>query len=124
MSQDFTTRLQLELREAAMRHERRSAFSRLRTELPRPPRMAAVAALAAAVLAALVLIGGLSWHREETITAPRVTETFPVTDTIASMATGFGSVWVTDPSKPELLRVDPSDHKVTGRVEGDAPIRS
>jgi hypothetical protein len=115
MSQDFATRLQLELREAARRQERRGALGRLRVQLPRPS-MVAVAALAAAMLLALVLVGGLGWHREQTITAPRVVQTFSLADNIASMATGFGAVWATDPSTSELLRVDPATHEVTGRV--------
>ena len=122
MSQDFTTRLQLELRAAAERQERRSALGRLRMQLPRPS-VLAIAAAAAAVLLALVLAGGLGWHREETITAPRVTKTLPLADNLGSIASGFGAVWVSDPATPQVLRLDPATHKVTARVPAmDNPI--
>ena len=64
MSQDFTTRLQLQLREAALRDERRSPFGRrfadLRHGMPAPAAVAAVA-LAAVLLAIVVAVGGLRW---------------------------------------------------------------
>jgi PAS domain-containing protein len=122
MSQDFTTRLQLELRAAAERQEQRSALGRLREQLPRPS-VLAIAAAAAAVLLALVLAGGLGWHHEETITAPRVTKTLPLADNLGSIAAGFGAVWVSDPATPQVLRLDPATRKVTARVPAmDKPI--
>lgn len=122
MSQDFTTRLQVELRAAAERQERRSALGRLRVQLPRPS-VLAIAAAAAAVLIALVLAGGLGWHREETITAPRVTKTLPLADNLGAIAAGFGAVWVSDPATPQVLRIDPSTRKVTARVPAmDNPV--
>jgi PAS domain-containing protein len=115
MSEDFTTRLQLELRGAAQRQEHQGALARLRLQLPRPG-VLAIAAAAAALLLALVLAGGLGWHREETITAPRVVRTLRLADNLGWVSSGFGAVWVTDPATPQLLRLDPATRKITARV--------
>ena len=78
MSQDFTTRLQLQLREAALRDERRSPFGRtfadLRHGMPAPAAVAAVA-LAAVLLAIVVAVGGLRWGGDETVSKPKVIAT-------------------------------------------------
>ena len=118
MSQDFTTRLQHELRAAALRQEERGPLARLRVELPRPAVVIA-GAVAAALLIAFVLAGGLRWDGEQTITAPRVTQTFPVADTLGLMSEGYGSVWAGDPAGRQVLRVDTGSRRVTARV----PVR-
>ena len=121
MSQDFTTRLQHELRAAALREEERGPLSRLRLGLPRPAVLIA-GAVAAALLIAFVLAGGLRWDGEQTITAPRVTTTFPVADTLGLISPGYGSVWAGDPAGRQVLRVDTDSRRVTARVPvGDDP---
>ena len=116
MSQDFTTRLQSELRTAALRQERRGLLGRARLGLPRPA-VLATAAVAAALLVAVVLIGGLGWQQEQTITAPRVVTTFPVADNLGTISAAYGAVWAADPSTERVLRIDPTSHRVTARVD-------
>ena len=120
MSQDFTTRLQLQLREAALREERRSPLGRrlagVRLATPGPGPVAAVAVLAALVLA-VVMVGGLRWgHREAQVSKPRVVADFPLADNLGSMSSGFGSVWVADSKNLQVLRVDPRSRAVTARI--------
>ena len=118
MSEDFTTRLQLQLREVALREERRGTLGRrlaaARYAAPRPATVAWAAA-AAAVLAVLVIAGGLRWSREETIAIPRVIDTVPLADSLGTMASGFGSVWAMDSTRGDLLRVDPRTHAILSR---------
>ena len=116
MSQDFTTRLRLELRAAALREERRGVLGRARLTLPRPA-VLATAAVAAALLIAVVLLGGIDWQREQTITAPAVVASFPVADNLGTISAAYGSVWATDPSSDRILRVDPESHRVTARID-------
>ena len=80
MNQDFVTQLQLQLREAALREERRTPaaqrFVRARRGLPGPAPLAA--ALAIALLALAVAIGALQLRGEPKPVKPRVIHTFTV----------------------------------------------
>ena len=119
MSQDFTTRLQLQLREAALRDERRSPLGRLLAGLRRGlpgPAMLTAATLAAAVIVAVVIAGGMRWGGERPVAQPKVVANFPLADNLGSMTSGFGSVWVADIKNLELLRVDPRTHQVLERI--------
>ena len=120
MSQDFTTRLQLQLREAALREERRGAFGRrlagLRYGMPAPAAAAAVA-LAVLLVAVVVAVGGLRWGGEEDIVSnPKVIGNVPLADNLGFLAPGFGSVWVADAKRQVLLRVDPRTRAVEAQI--------
>jgi streptogramin lyase len=120
MSQDFTTRLQLQLREAALRDERRGSLGRwvadLRRGVPAPAATAAVA-LAALLVALVVALGGLRWGGGDVaVSHPKVIADVPLADNLGFMAAGFGSVWVADTKTRTVLRVDPATHKVQARV--------
>lgn len=119
MSQDFTTRLQLQLREAALRDERRSPLRRrlagLRLGMPGPAATTAVA-LAAALVVAVVVAGGLRWGGEEPVAHPKVVADFPLADNLGWISSGFGAVWAADTKNLAVLRVDPRSHAVTARI--------
>ncbi|HET8950006.1 MAG TPA: hypothetical protein VFN44_05835 [Solirubrobacteraceae bacterium] len=120
MSQDFTTRLQLQLREVALRDERRSPLRRrlggLRVGMPGPAAATAVA-LAAVLLVAIVVAGGLLWRGgDERVGHPKVVADFPLADNLGWVASGFGSVWTADTNKRDVLRVDPRTHAITARI--------
>ena len=120
MSQDFTTGLQLQLREAALRDERRSPLGRrladARLGMPGPAATAAVA-LAAALIVAVVVAGGLRWGGgDERVAHPKVVADFPLADNLGFLSSGFGSVWAADPNDLDLLRVDPRTHAVIARI--------
>ena len=120
MSQDFTTRLQLQLREAALREERRGTLGRrlagLRYGMPGPAPVMAVA-LAAALVIAVVVAGGLRWGGEdERVATPKVIANFPLADNLGFLTNGFGSVWAADIKNLDVLRVDPRTHEITARI--------
>ena len=120
MSPDFTTRLQLQLREAALRDEQRGALGRrlagLRYGLPAPAATAAVG-LAALLVAALIAVGGLRWgHQEDIVSNPKVIGTVPLAENLGFMASGFGSVWLADSDRQVLLRVDPKSRAVEAEI--------
>ena len=121
MSQDFTTRLQLQLREAALRDERRSPLRRriagLRYGMPAPATTAAVA-VAALLIAVVVAVGGLRWGGEDdTVTKPKVIGTVTLADNLGWISSGFGSVWVADSNRQVLLRVDPRTRRVQAEIK-------
>lgn len=119
MSEQFTTRLQHQLHEAALREERRSPLgSRLagvRNGLP-GPRALATAAVAAALVLAIVVAGGLDWGREETTVGPRVIADVPLSENLGQLASGYGSVWASD-RQGGILRVDPRTRTVRQRIQ-------
>ena len=116
MSDQFETRLQLQLRTAAERMERRGALGRLRLALPAAPAVAG-AAVVAVLLLAVAIVGGLRWAGEdEIVTAPRVVANDALADNLGSLDSGFGAVWATDPSKGEVLRLDPRTRRVIARI--------
>jgi len=116
MNDQFETRLQLQLRTAAERMERRGALGRLRLVLPAAPAVAG-AALVAVLLLAVAILGGLRWAGEdEVVTAPHVVARVALADNVSSLDSGFGAVWATDPSKGQVLRLDPRTRKVLARI--------
>jgi hypothetical protein len=120
MSQDFTTRLQLQLREAALRDERRSPLRRglagLRYGMPAPATTLAVA-VAALLLAVVVAVGGLRWGGEDdTVSTPKVIGTVTLANNLGWISSGFGSVWVADTDRQVLLRVDPRTRRVQAEI--------
>ena len=126
MSQEFTTRLQLQLREAALREERRAPLAqrlvRARRGLPGPAPLAA--ALAVALLALAVAIGVLQLHGESEPTKPKVIHQFKAADNLLSLSGGFGAVWATDPVSSQVLRIDPRTRKVTAHIRLSGEVQA
>ncbi|HEX2102578.1 MAG TPA: PQQ-binding-like beta-propeller repeat protein [Solirubrobacteraceae bacterium] len=124
-AEDFTTRLQLQLREAAEREERRTAIGR-RTAGARAAlalRWAPGPLLAAAAVVALLLVGlwtlTASDPEPEPATPPglRIVSTVPLGETLNGGAVvAFGALWVSDSGRGEIVRVDPGTRKVTARI--------
>ena len=119
MSQDFTTRLQLQLREAALRDERRSAPRRwlagVRYGMPAPGAAAAVA-VAALLVVAVVAVGGLRWGEDDAVSNPKVIGSVALAENLGGISSGFGSVWVADADRQVLLRVDPQTRRVQAEI--------
>src|SRR5215212_1940813 len=118
MSEDFVTRLQLQLREAALREERRSPVARqvarARTGLPGPTPL--VAALAVAVLALAIVLGTLALRDEPQPSRPRVVADVRLATGLSSLAAGPGAVWTVDQDGGAVLKVDPSTRRVVARI--------
>jgi hypothetical protein len=120
MTDDFTTRLRLQLREAALREERRGALSRtLIAARPRPA--VALGAVAAAVAAALVVLATVLLGAREpepaTPPGPHVVANVARGDALGPRARpGFGALWLSDSSRGMILRVDPRTRRVTKRI--------
>ena len=120
MSEQFTTKLQLQLREAALREERRgslgSRIAGVRYRMPGPGGLAAVA-VAAALIVALVVIGGIKWGgQQRTTVGPRVIADIPLSDNLNWLAPGFGSVWISN-VHGTVLRVDPRTRAIKQRIQ-------
>jgi outer membrane protein assembly factor BamB len=118
MNQDFVTQLRLQLREAAVRDERRTpAARRLVDARVRAPRPAALAAgTAVALLALAAALGALSLRGEPEPTTPKIIHTFTIASGLTSIAHGFGAVWAADLSSGNVVRVDQKTRKVVARV--------
>jgi outer membrane protein assembly factor BamB len=125
MTQDFLTDLRLQLREAALREERRGTLARhivrARRRLPGPAQAAGAAAAVAAAIA--VAFGVTTIGGQEESTAPRVLGTFPAASGTAQLSPGFGAVWATDSSRGDILRIDPRTQRVTDRIAVGAAAR-
>ena len=120
MSQDFTTRLQLQLREAALREEQRGALGRrlagVRYGMPAPAATVAVG-LAVLLLAVLIAVGGLRWgHQEDIVSNPKVIDNVPLAENLGWISAGFGSVWLADADRQVLLRVNPKTRAVEAEI--------
>ena len=125
MNQDYVTQLRLQLREAALREERRAPLARrvvrARRGLPGPAPLAA--ALAAALLAVAVVIGALQLRGEPEPVKPKVIHTFTVSNGLSSIASGFGAVWAADPITSEILRIDPETRNVAARIRSTGEVQ-
>jgi outer membrane protein assembly factor BamB len=123
MSEEFTERLRLQLREAALREERRGGFARAATAAWTRPSLA-VGSLAAAVAVILVVVLGVwmvSSIGTETAkppaTGPRVVADVQVAGALGGSARfAYGSVWLTESDQGQILRVDPRTRRVTARI--------
>jgi hypothetical protein len=128
MTEDFTTRLRHELREAAQGEEQRGGFAHAATAV-RPRPSLALGSLAAAVAVGLVLLAGL-WMASSTdtetatpVVGPRVVANVQVADALGRTAwVGFGSVWMSDANRGDVLRVDPRTRRVTARIPVGAEV--
>jgi hypothetical protein len=129
-AQDFTTRLQLQLREAAEREERRSPAARrvAATRWALAPRMAGGPLIAAAAVGLVLLLGlwALTAHGPDpapepaTPPGPRVVATVPIGEALNGGAVAaFGALWVSDSGRGEIVKVDPDSRRVTARIPVD-----
>jgi hypothetical protein len=125
MTEDFVTQLRLQLREAALKEERRSPVAlrvvRARRGLPSPAPVAA--ALAAVLLALVVALGALALRGEPEPTAPKVIGSYHVAAELSPLAPGFGAVWTADPNRGQILRIDPATRRVVARIPIGAEAR-
>jgi hypothetical protein len=123
MNQDYVTQLRLQLREAALREERRSPLAgraaRVRRGLPGPAPLAA--ALALALFALAIALGVLQLRSDSEPVKPRVIQTFRVADNLLSLSGGFGAAWASDTVAGRVLRIDPKTRKVTARIDPSPP---
>jgi hypothetical protein len=128
-AQDFTTRLQLQLREAAEREERRGAAGRriaaARGAFPRLTLGPALAAAAAGVVL-LVALWALTAGGPDRVTepatppGPRVVGTVAIGDALnGGSVAAFGALWVSDSGRGEIVKVDPDSRRVTARIPVD-----
>jgi outer membrane protein assembly factor BamB len=128
MSDDFVSRLRLELRAAAEREARRGPVRRAaraaRWDLGSPPVVAAAALIVAVVIA--VAAGGALRDTEApppTGTRPHVVAEMQLVQSGGPLDVGFGSVWAADNATGELLRLDASTRRVEARFQvGGAPF--
>jgi outer membrane protein assembly factor BamB len=126
MNDDFVTRLQFQLREAAERESRRGLVARAAAAarwrvVSRPVLVGAMLACALAITVAATL----SALRH---TSPPVEQAVPPGHPLELVASGklvtqggaitpgFGAVWASDPDTGELLRIDPRSRRVLARV--------
>jgi outer membrane protein assembly factor BamB len=114
MREDFVTRLQMQLRDAAEREQRRGPIRRAARSGFGP----AVAAAALALIAGVVVAtGGWLGGRDD---APagrgelRVLSTTTLASYGGQLASGFGAAWHADPSA--IVRVDPRTGRINGRI--------
>jgi hypothetical protein len=120
MSDNFTARLGGQLREAALREERRGALSRtLLAARPRPA--VALGAFAAAVAAGIAilftLVLGAPEPQPATPPGPRVVANLALSDAFGATARpAFGAMWLSDSSRGEIVRVDLRTRRVTRRI--------
>lgn len=128
---EFQTRLRAELRAAAEREQRRGAGARagaparsLLAALARsaPAAVAVTAAIVAALAVASVLL--TSGGDRRPVAPPKVVDERSFANSLGATFAAFGSVWMSDPSGDELLRVEPRTRRVTARrpVDGEVSI--
>jgi hypothetical protein len=125
MTEDFVTRLQLQLREAALREERRAPvgrrLARARYGLPGPTPLAA--ALAVALLGLAVALGALALRGDPQPSRPKVVGEFPVATGLSSLAVGSGAVWAVDLDGGAVLALDPATRRVVARIPAGPETR-
>ena len=127
---EFEARLRAELREAAERERRRNGFARFmaaaRSLAPTLGQSVLPVAIGTAtvVFIAVAAISLISRSEHRRVAAPEVVAHLTVGESLGSPAAAYGSVWVSDPSRDELLRIDPDSRAVTARlpVIGDASV--
>jgi hypothetical protein len=114
MREDFVTRLQVQLRDAAEREARRGAVGGGLRDALRSP---ALAGAVASVALALVVGAGALMLRDDTPPAgPAVVAELQLTDNPEQLFNAFGSVWIADPVDGTVVRVDPERRAVLARV--------
>jgi PQQ-like domain len=120
MSEDFVTKLQLQLRDAAEREARRGPTRRLARTAGAQQVWRPALALAAIALVLFGLISAArSLHHRHTTPAgpgPHVVLRAPLVSQGGGLWTGFGSAWATDPASGQILRLDPRTRAVRARI--------
>jgi putative pyrroloquinoline-quinone binding quinoprotein len=117
MREDFVTRLQLQLRDAAERDARAGAFGRSLRGSRRRLGSPAVAGALAAVLAAIAVVAGAVLLRDEPEPAgPHVVARLELTGNPEELISAFGSLWIADPVAGDVVRVDPESRRVLARI--------
>jgi PQQ-like domain len=129
MSDEFATRLRLQLREAAEREERRGPLARrvagARSAAPQIAFGQAAAALVVAIILAATVFAVTHLRPEPAAPpTPKVVVRMAPATKLGGLTSGFGSAWLDDTARDLLLRMDPRSHRVTARirVRGDAAI--
>jgi outer membrane protein assembly factor BamB len=119
MREDFVSRLETQLFEAAEREERRGRGARAirsaRWNATSAPVLAAcglLLALVIAIAAALALRG----DEPPPASDPRVVERTQLVQTGGVVVRGFGSVWAVDQGAGQVLRVDPRTRRILARI--------
>ena len=118
MSEDFVTRLQVQLREAAEAETRRGAVRRAATDVRHRPGPLVVAVMLIALVA-----GVASLALRDRRPAPGAGEGIRVVDQRAvvgeggTMVAGFGAGWIADATTGEVIRLRASDRRIDGHVE-------
>ena len=120
---EFEARLRLELREAAEREQRRGLVARFvaagRSLLPAIGHSALPAAAVTATVAAAIAMATfflVSGTEQRPVAPPEVVAELTVADTLGSTVAAYGSVWMNDTTRDELLRVEPHSRRVAGRM--------
>lgn len=122
MSEDFVTRLQLQLREAAEREEQRGRLARSARSIATAARPLTLAHAAAFALVAAVLAyaGYLATalQGDERPARPRsgIVARFTPGEALNDMIGGFGSAWASDTGQNRVLRIDPRTRRVIARI--------
>jgi hypothetical protein len=120
---EFQASLRMQLREAAEREQRRGLLARLgaagRAVLPGVghsllPAAAVTATIAAAILVAAIFL--MSDSEQRPVAPPEVVAEFSPADSVGATFGAFGSVWLGDTTRDELLRVDPDTRRVVARL--------
>jgi streptogramin lyase len=120
---EFEASLRVQLREAAEREGRRSLLARFaaagRALLPSVGHSVLPAAAVAATIAAAISVAAIflmSESEQRPVAPPEVVAEFRVADSLGQTMGAFGSVWMADTSRDELLRVEPDSRRVVGRL--------
>ncbi len=124
MSDDFIEVLALQLREADHRKTRRGAWARAAaTARAGAPQAQWTPVVVALIVGAILVAAGFTVARlrpqPEAPAVAKVVTRFVAADSLGEMASGFGSAWMDDTTRSQLLRVDPRSHEVTARI----PVR-
>jgi PQQ-like domain len=120
---EFEANLRMQLREAAEREQRRSLVARFaaaaRAVLPNVGHSVLPAAAVAATVAAAISVAAIflmSEPAQRPVAPPEVVAEFKPAASLGATFAAFGSVWMTDTSRDELLRVEPDSRRVVGRL--------
>jgi hypothetical protein len=121
---NFETKLRLVLREAAEREMQRGRVARSlaggRSALRVTPRSLIPAAqilvvlIVVAVVAAIFLT--LGHPRPQPVSQPKIVARLALGDSLGVAAAAYGSLWIDDKGRSQLVRIDPRTHRVAARI--------
>lgn len=120
---EFERSLRLELRRAAEREQQRSRLARFvaagRSLLPGIGHAALPVAAVTATVAAAIAVAAffmVSGTKQRPVSPPEVVAELTVADSLGATVAAFGSVWLSDTTRDELLRLEPDSRRVAGRM--------